>query len=112
MAFAGPELEAEVLGVGAARREHILLGYAGERLGGRLEEKWLIEFWVIWPRPRAVWLSSYNIYSVIGSAFQLVPEDGGLLTVFISWVGRSAGWVVFSQNSELQRACRAVWTDV
>lgn len=29
--WARPKLEAEVLGVGAGRREHILLGYAGEQ---------------------------------------------------------------------------------
>lgn len=53
MAFAGPELEAEVLGVGAGRGERIILGYAGEWLCGRPEEKWSIEFWATWPRPRA-----------------------------------------------------------
>lgn len=36
--MAEPKLEAEVLGVGAGRRERILSGYEGEQLGGRPED--------------------------------------------------------------------------
>lgn len=34
----GPKFEAEVLRVGPGRREHVLLGCAGEQLGGRPKE--------------------------------------------------------------------------
>lgn len=53
--WAGPKLEAEVLGVGAGRREHIL--FRVHRRAVRWEAKrqkgWPIESWAPWPRPRA-----------------------------------------------------------
>lgn len=36
--MAEPKLEAEVLGVGAGRRERILSGYEGKQLGRRPED--------------------------------------------------------------------------